>query len=171
LIGAGRGGGTSASGGGFYQDETSEVAGTAGLTQDWSLSSARDCKTLLLVLWWNKMEGTAAGNFPHNGSQMQANRPHCDQCGQPPRKGYWPFGGERVTQSELGSAMQPPDSLLPVRNGCTLSNLRNRCHYRLNPETSERVYSRTWDVLVAAGTCRRVSVRRCSCACCEDAIR
>ena len=64
LVGAGRGGGTSASGGGFYQDETSEVAGTAGLTQDWSLSSARDCKTLLLVLWWNKMEGTAAGIFP-----------------------------------------------------------------------------------------------------------
>ena len=142
LIGAGRGGGTSASGGLFYQDETSEVAGTAGLTQGWSLSSARDCKTLLLVLWWNKMEGTAAGNFPHDGSQMQANRPHCDQCDQRRRKGYWPFGGKRVTQSELGSAMQPPDRLLPVRNGCSFSNLRNRCYYRLNPETSERVYSR-----------------------------
>jgi hypothetical protein len=141
------------------------------MRQDWSLASARDCKTLLPVLVVEQSGSTAAGNFPHDGSQMEGYRPHCDQCGQPRRKEYWPFGGKRVTQSELGSAMQPPDSLLPVRNGCSRSNLRNRCHYRLNPETSERVYSRIWDVLVAAGTCRRASARRCSRACCEDAIR
>jgi hypothetical protein len=88
---------------------------------------------------------------------------------------HWPFGEKRVTQSELGSVMQPPDSLLPVRNGCSPPaqhiNLRNRCHYRLNPETGERVYSRIWDVLVAAGTCSRASAmssraRNCSlCRC------
>jgi hypothetical protein len=144
------------------------------LRQDWSLSSARDCKTLLLVPGVHLVEHRgrhSSGKFSPRRISDGWKAPHCDQCGQRRRKGYWPFGGKRVTQSELGSGMQPPDSLLPVRNGCSLSNLRNRCHYRLNFETSERVYSRIWDVLVAAGTCRKASARRCSRACCENAIR